>query len=167
MLRLPEPMGGKARTEVEQMVNWNNRFTDLKRTCRGRRIQGQVVGGNAKKSWTLLEKSPKMWEGASTDCYGGFQYRAKSSGLDRTNLGLLPLLPRSPLPLPLNTTTDWHFTAITVRRKPTHGLELERKQLHGTSCIKESKVSISKTEPKTYLARIEYFLFILETFVER
>lgn len=98
--------------------------------------------------WRVSVQSQELWPGP---------HKPRSSSL----------LSRSPLPLPLNTTTDGHFMAITVRRKPTRGLELEHKQLHGTNCIKESKVSISKTEPKTYLARIEYFLLILETFVER
>lgn len=59
-----------------------------------------------------------------------------------------------------------HFTAIAMQRKPTDGLELENKQLHGTNFIKESKVYTNKTEPETYLARIKYFPFVLETFME-
>lgn len=53
-----------------------------------------------------------------------------------------------------------------MQRKFTDGLELENKQLHGTNFIKDGKVYIIKTESKTYLARIKYFLFILETCVE-
>ena len=91
-----------------------------------------------------------MEKSASTDFYVRFQCkprRFKSAGLDQTNLGLFPLLPHALLPLPLNAITNCQFTALTMQRKPTDGLQLENKQLHGTNCIKESKVYINKTEP--------------------